>query len=180
LRAIPNLLVMRPCDSIETAECWEVALQQSDRPSVIALTRQGVPTLRLDASENLSRFGAYILIPAEKQRQVTLLATGSEVSIAAEAREKLMEEGISAAVVSVPSWELFLEQPAHYRDEVLGPGTLHVAVEAATGFGWTRWTGLDGCFVGMKSFGASAPAGDLYKHFKITADEVVDQVKTWL
>ena len=180
LRAIPNLLVMRPCDSIETAECWEVALQQSDRPSVIALTRQGVPTLRLDASENLSRFGAYILIPAEKQRQVTLLATGSEVSIAAEAREKLMEEDISAAVVSVPSWELFLEQPAHYRDEVLGPGTLHVAVEAAAGFGWTRWTGLDGCFVGMKSFGASAPAGDLYKHFKITADEVVDQVKTWL
>ena len=180
LRTIPNLLVMRPCDTIETAECWEIALKESNRPSVIALTRQGVPTLRQEASENLSKFGAYILQPAEKQRQVTLLATGSEVSIASEARELLAEQDISAAVVSVPSWELFLEQPAHYRDEVLGPGTLHVAVEAASDFGWTRWTGLDGCFVGMKSFGASAPAGDLYKHFKITAEEVVSQVKTWL
>ncbi len=180
LRAIPNLLVMRPCDTIETAECWEVALQQKDRPSVIALTRQGLPTLRSDPSENLSQYGAYILQPAEKQRQVTLLATGSEVMIATEARAMLAEEGISAAVVSIPSWELFLEQPAHYRDEVLGPGTLHVAVEAGVGFGWTRWTGLDGCFVGMKSFGASAPAGDLYKHFNITAEEVVNQVKTWL
>jgi transketolase len=181
LRAIPNLLVMRPCDTIETAECWELALTQKDRPSVLALTRQGLPTLRKEVSENLSAYGAYILEPAEgSQRQVTLLATGSEVEIASAARVKLAEEGISAAVVSVPSWELFLEQPPHYRDEVLGPGTLHVAVEAASGFGWTRWTGLDGCFVGMKSFGASAPAGDLYKHFKITADEVVAQVKAWL
>jgi transketolase len=181
LRAIPNLLVLRPCDTIETAECWEIALKQTDRPSVLALTRQGLPTQRKDVSENLSAYGAYILEPAEgSQRQVTLLATGSEVEIASAARALLAKEGISAAVVSVPSWELFLEQPPHYRDEVLGPGTLHVAVEAASGFGWTRWTGLDGCFVGMKSFGASAPAGDLYKHFKITAEEVVAQVKAWL
>ena len=111
---------------------------------------------------------------------MTLLATGSEVEIACEAREKLAAEGIDAAVVSVPCWELFMEQPPHYRDEVLGPGALHVAVEAGVGFGWTRWTGLDGVFVGMSSFGASAPASDLYKHFKITSDEVVDQVKAWL
>ncbi len=181
LRAIPNLLVMRPCDAIETAECWQLALEQQDRPSVLALTRQGLPTLRVDSGENYCAHGAYILQAAEDgQRAVTLIASGSEVAIACEARAKLQEMGISAAVVSMPCWELFLEQPAHYRDEVLGPGTLHIALEAASGFGWNRWIGLEGSFVGMTGFGASAPADALYKEFRITADEVVRRVKAAL
>lgn len=181
LRAIPNLLVMRPCDAIETAECWQLALEQQDRPSVLALTRQGLPTLRVDSGENYCAHGAYILQTAEDgQRAVTLIASGSEVAIACEARAKLQEMGISAAVVSMPCWELFLEQPAHYRDEVLGPGTLHIALEAASGFGWNRWVGLEGSFVGMTGFGASAPADALYKEFRITADEVVRRVKAAL
>ncbi len=181
LRAIPNLLVMRPCDAIETAECWQLALEQQDRPSVLALTRQGLPTLRVDSGENYCAHGAYILQTAEDgQRAVTLIASGSEVAIACEARAKLQEMGISAAVVSMPCWELFLEQPAHYRDEVLGPGTLHIALEAASGFGWNRWIGLEGSFVGMTGFGASAPADALYKEFRITADEVVRRVKAAL
>ncbi|WP_354502489.1 transketolase [Limibacillus sp. MBR-115] len=181
LRAIPNLLVMRPCDAIETAECWQLALEQQDRPSVLALTRQGLPTLRVDSGENYCAHGAYILQTAEDgQRAVTLIASGSEVAIACEARGKLQEMGISAAVVSMPCWELFLEQPAHYRDEVLGPGTLHIALEAASGFGWNRWIGLEGSFVGMTGFGASAPADALYKEFRITADEVVRRVKAAL
>lgn len=181
LRAMPRLRLFRPCDAVETAECWQAALETPDRPSVLALSRQGLPTLRADgADENYSSHGAYILVPAERHRQVTLIASGSEVAVATEARQKLGEEGISAAVVSMPCWELFLEQPAHYRDEVLGTSSLRVAIEAAGGFGWERWTTLDGAFVGMKGFGASAPAEDLYAHFKVTPDAVVDTVKSWL
>ena len=136
LRAIPGLKVFRPADAVETAECWELALR-SEGPSVLALTRQNLPTVRGEhAAENYCSWGAYILASAASQRQVTLLASGSEVQIALQAREHLQNEGISAAVVSMPSWEIFLEQPAHYRDEVLGPGALQVAVEAAAPFGW--------------------------------------------
>jgi transketolase len=181
LRAMPRLRVYRPCDTIETAECWELALRSGDRPSVLALTRQKLPTLRAEGvAENYCAFGAYILVPAERHRQVTLLASGSEVEIAFRARELLAEDGISAAVVSVPCWDLFLDQPAHYRDEVLGPSALRVAIEAASGFGWERWTTLDGVFVGMQGFGASAPYEDLYEHFQITPEAVVTKVKNWL
>ena len=180
LRAIPGLKVFRPADAVETAECWELALR-SDGPSVLALTRQNLPTVRSEhAAENYCSWGAYILASAASQRQVTLLASGSEVQIALEARQRLQDEGISAAVVSMPSWEIFLEQPAHYRDEVLGPGALQIAVEAAAPFGWNRWVGLDGTVVGMPGFGASGKAEDLYAHFGITAEGVVKAVKAWL
>jgi transketolase len=181
LRAIPNLNVFRPADPVETAECWALALQSEHRPSVLALSRQGLPTVRLEHNEeNLCAYGAYILAPAESERQVTLIATGSEVSLALEAQGLLRAEGISAAVVSMPCRELFEEQSQHYRDEVLGPGTLRIAVEAAVGFGWERWTGEQGGFVGMTGFGASAPAKDLYQHFKITPEAVVKAVKARL
>ena len=178
LRAMPNLNVFRPADTIETAECWELALQSEETPSVLALTRQGLPTLRKDSSENHSAYGAYIMSPADTERQVTLIASGSEVQIALEAQNLLREQGISAAVVSMPSWELFDQQPPHYRDEVLGPGTLHIAIEAAAPFGWERWIESGGGFIGMRSFGASAPINDLYKKFNIIAEAVVDAVKT--
>ncbi len=178
LRAIPNLNVFRPADTVETAECWALALRSEHRPSVLALSRQGLPTVRGEHSEeNLCAHGAYILAPAESERQVTLIATGSEVSLALEAQGLLRGEGISAAVVSMPCRELFEEQSQHYRDEVLGPGTLRIAVEAAVGFGWERWTGDQGGFVGMTGFGASAPAKDLYQHFNITPEAVVQAVK---
>jgi transketolase len=181
LRAIPNLLVFRPADTVETAECWALALQAESRPSVLALSRQGLPTVRSEHSEeNLCAHGAYILTAAEAERQVTLIATGSEVSLALAARALLRDEGISAAVVSMPCRELFEEQSQHYRDEVLGPGTLRIAVEAAVGFGWERWTGEQGGFVGMTGFGASAPAKDLYSKFNITPKAVVEAVKARL
>ncbi|MGF1595055.1 MAG: transketolase [Kiloniellaceae bacterium] len=178
LRAIPDLLVFRPADTIETAECWELALQAENNPSVLALTRQGLPTLRRECNENLSAYGAYIMAPADSERQVTLIASGSEVQIAMEAQKLLRDEGISAAVVSIPCWELFEQQPPHYRDEVLGPGTLHIAIEAAVPFGWDRWVESGGGFVGMRGFGASAPAKELFKKFGITAEAVVEAVKT--
>ncbi|MGO1118421.1 transketolase [Rhodovibrionaceae bacterium A322] len=181
LRAMPNLNVFRPADLIETAECWELALRSKDTPSVLSLTRQGVPTLRGEGlGENWSAYGGYILRPAAGERQCTLLASGSEVEIAIAAQEKLAAEGIHAAVVSMPCWELFLEQPGHYREEVLGPGLLRVAVEAGHWFGWHRWVGLDGAVVGMKDFGASGPADELYKHFEITPESVVKTVQDWL
>jgi transketolase len=177
LRAMPNLMVFRPADTVETAECWQLALAQRNGPSIIALTRQAVPTLRTRHSDaNLCAHGGYLLLPAEGERQVTLLATGSEVSIAVEARARLQSDGIGAAVVSLPCWQLFDRQSADYRDEVLGAG-LRIAVEAAAPFGWERYLGADGCFIGMYGFGASAPAGDLYKHFGITADAVVALAK---
>ena len=145
----------------------------------MVLTRQGVPLLRKDAgAENKSAKGAYVLAEAEGTRKVTLMATGSEVSIAMAARDMLQADGIGAAVVSMPSWELFEEQDQAYRDKVLGPGTVRVAVEAAIRMGWDRYIGSDGGFVGMTGFGASAPAGELYKHFGITADAVVAEAKS--
>ncbi len=177
LRAIPNLYVMRPCDTVETAECWQVALNATKTPSVLALTRQALPTLRAThTDDNLSAKGGYVLAEAEGKRQATIIATGSEVSLAMDARAKLKAEGINAAVVSLPCWELFDAQSAAYRAQVLGDGP-RVAVEAASTFAWDRYVGEKGAVVGMTTFGASAPAPDLYKHFGITADAVVSAVK---
>src|SRR5690606_25773893 len=145
LRTIPNLLVFRPADTIETAECWALALASADRPSILALSRQGVPTVRTEhTDENLSAHGRYVLSPSQGERQVTLIATGTEVEIALAAQKRLQEDGIAAAVVSLPCWELFDAQPAHYRDEVLGTDALKIAIEAASTFGWERYVGADG------------------------------------
>jgi transketolase len=180
LRAIPNLLVFRPADTMETAECWALALSQKNRPSILALTRQALPHLRADAAlANHCARGGYIIRPAKGARKATLIATGSEVSIAVEAREALEADGISAAVVSLPCWELFDEQPEAYRREVLGDG-LRIGVEAASGFGWERYLGGSGVFIGMDGFGASAPAPELYRHFGITAAAIVERVKASL
>ena len=180
LRAIPNLLVFRPADPIETAECWALALQHKTRPSVLALSRQGIPTLRASGAENSSSRGAYVLAPASGPRKATLLATGTEVSLALTAREKLESQGIPTAVVSMPSWELFAEQTHAYRTEVLGETDNRIAIEAAVGFGWERWIGPKGRFVGMSSFGASGPAEKLYQHFGITVEAVVAAAKEGL
>ena len=180
LRAIPNLNLFRPADTVETAECWELALSCQTTPSVLALTRQSVPRVRADASENLSAHGAYILVPAHAERQVTLLASGSEVQVALEAQRLLKDQDIAAAVVSMPCWELFQQQPQHYRDEVLGPGSLRVGIEAAGPLGWEKWLERDGTFIGITEFGASAPGAELYRHFGLTADAVVDAVKARL
>lgn len=180
LRAIPNLNVFRPADAVETAECWALALQSDSTPSVLALTRQGVPTLRSSATENASARGAYVLVEADGERRVTLLATGSEVSLACEARDLLQADGIGTAVVSMPCQELFDAQDAAYQDVVLGENTVRVAVEAAIAQGWERYVGSEGGFVGMSGFGASAPAGALYEHFGITAQAVADAARKHL
>ena len=169
LRAMPNLAVFRPADAMETAECWELALRRTDGPSVLALSRQALPALRGDAAENRSARGGYVLAEANGTRQVTLLATGSEVAIAMTARELLAGENIQAAVVSLPCWELFGQQDAGYRAEVLGTAP-RVGIEAGVSLGWDRWLGPDGVFIGMAGFGASAPEPDLYRHFGITAE----------
>jgi transketolase len=178
LRAMPNLDVMRPADAVETAECWQVALESAHTPSILALSRQNLPQVRLTSSaENLCAKGAYELIPADGAARVTLFATGSEVAIAADARAKLQAEGIPTRVVSVPSFELFERQAPAYQKQVLGEGTVRVAVEAGVRQGWDRFIGTDGGFVGMSSFGASAPIKALYDHFGITADRVAAEAK---
>ncbi|MBT5241547.1 MAG: transketolase [Rhodospirillaceae bacterium] len=177
LRAMPNVMVMRPADLVETAECWGIAIAQADRPSVLALSRQGLPTVRLtDTAENLCAKGGYVLSETDGPRQATILATGSEVSLALEAQETLKSEGISAAVVSMPCCDLFDEQGDAHRASVLGTAP-RVAVEAGICYGWERYVGDNGHIVGMSSFGASAPASDLYTHFGITSDAVVSAVK---
>lgn len=181
LRAMPGLLVFRPADAVETAECWQAALESEHRPSVMALTRQGLPTVRtVHTSENLSAHGAYELKAASGEAKVTLFATGSEVEIALAAREILEGEGTPARVVSVPSFELFFEQEEEYQREVIGNAPARVAVEAAVSLGWTSFIGESGRFVGMTGFGASAPIKDLYAHFGITAEAVVAAAKSQL
>jgi len=176
LRTIPGLQVMRPADAIETAECWQIALQ-SRTSSVIALSRQNLPTVRDVGDGNLCARGAYLLA-GDAAAPVRLIATGSEVQLALAARDLLAKEGIASAVVSMPSWELFAAQDETYRQQVLGPaGTIRVACEAAVEFGWERWLGPRGAFVGMKGFGASAKAGDLYKHFGITAEAIAEAAR---
>ena len=178
LRAIPNLLVFRPADAVETAECWQLALASKDRPAVIALTRQAVPLLRRTATAgNRCAGGAYELAPASGRAKVTLLATGSEVSLAVAAKDLLETAGLPTRVVSMPCWELFEDQPEAVRQAVLGPDTARVAVEAACALGWQRHIGEAGRFVGMRGFGASAPAEDLYRHFAITPEAVVEAAR---
>jgi transketolase len=182
LRAMPNLLVFRPADGIETAECWRAALEHRQTPSLMALSRQKTPAVRLQSmnGENLSARGAYEIAPAIDEAQVTLFASGTEVTIALEARELLKAEGISARVVSTPCWELFDAQPADYRTEVIGGSPARVAVEAGVRQGWERFIGEDGGFVGMSTFGASAPYERLYKEFGITAEAVAAEAKAKL
>jgi len=176
LRAMPGLHVMRPADAMETAECWELAIRRADGPSLLVLSRQAVPALRADAAENRSVRGGYVLAEADGARQATLVATGSEVAVAVEARRMLAEEGIPVAVVSLPCWELFAQQDEGYRAAVLGSAP-RFGVEAACGFGWERWLGADGVFIGMTGFGASAPADTLFRHFGITPECVATAVK---
>jgi transketolase len=181
LRAMPNLYVFRPADAMETAECWELALAAKDSPSAMVLTRQGLPAVRLEYSdENACARGAYELITADGEAAVTLLATGSEVSIAVAARNNLQSAGIPTRVVSMPCWELFEEQDEDYRQQTLGPGTVRIGVEAAVSMGWDRYLGPRGGFVGMTGYGASAPAKELYRHFGITAEAVVELAKARL
>ncbi len=178
LRAIPNLNVFRPADATETAECWQLALESRDRPSVMALTRQNLPTVRTASSdENLCARGAYELIAASGQAKVTLFATGSEISLAVAARVVLERDGIPTRVVSVPCFELFEEQPAEYRRAILDDTPVRIAIEAAVRQGWDHLVGREGGFVGMSSFGASAPYKTLYEHFGITIDAIVAEAR---
>jgi transketolase len=177
LRAIPNLLVFRPADAIETALAWDTALKQTSRPSALALSRQNLPALPRDggANDNPVARGAYVVVDPGK-RDVTLMATGSEVSIALDAAKALGEAGIMAAVVSAPCFELFAEQDQAYRDSVLGSAP-RVGIEAAIASDWYRWIGDNGEFVGMTGFGASAPASVLYREFGITAEAVANAAR---
>ncbi|MGZ3264237.1 MAG: transketolase [Croceibacterium sp.] len=180
LRAIPNLLVMRPADTLETAECWELALNEANRPSVLALTRQNLPALRHDASDNLCAKGAYRLRAAKAARQVVLIATGSEVELACNVAEALEGQGIGVDVVSMPCSELFDEQPQSYRTDVLPDGVLRVSIEAGTTFGWERYTGLEGVRIGLDHFGASAPAEVLFEEFGFSVDKIVPKISAKL
>ncbi len=179
LRAIPNLKLFRPADAVETAECWQAAIENGDGPSVLALSRQGLPAQRTAHSdENQSARGGYILHEAEGGApRIVLIATGSEVALAAEAREVLQGEGHPTRIVSLPCWELFDEQEQAYRDEVLPAKVPRIGIEAAISFGWERYLGANGVMIGMRGFGASAPAGDLYPHFAITAEAVIEAAR---
>ncbi len=178
LRAIPNLYVFRPADAVETLECVSIALEKKESPALFALSRQNVSYIRkfysdIDQSSNLSKFGAYILCECSKELKVTIFATGSEVEIAVEAREKLQEKGISTRVVSMPCWRLFDEQSDEYKAAILNNDSIKVAIETGSEMGWHKYIGSNGIFIGMKSFGESAPYKTLYEHFNISADHVV-------
>jgi len=181
LRAMPNLLVFRPADAVETLECWQLALEAKDTPSVLALTRQNLMPVRLENSDkNLCARGAYELAPASAKAKVSLLATGSEIEIAMAAQAMLEKDGIPSRVVSMPCLDLFERQSREFREGMLGEGTVKIAIEAAIRYGWDRYIGADGDFIGMEGFGASAPAPDLYKHFNITAEAAVAAAKAKL
>jgi transketolase len=175
LRAIPNLHVYRPCDTVETVECWQLAIDSTQRPSVLALTRQNLPQLRKEfAAANLCATGAYEIAPAEGKGAVSLFASGSEVAIAMAARRLLAERGVAARVVSVPCLDLFMSQPADLRHSIIGDAPVKVAVEAGVRQCWDAVIGTDGAFVGMSTFGASAPYQELFRHFGITAEKVAE------
>jgi len=182
LRAMPNMLVLRPADAIEAAECWEVALEHRSGPATLVFARQALPAVRRrHVADNLSRRGGYVLAEADgAARVVTLLATGSEVQIALQARERLQADGIPTAVVSMPCCERFDEQDDAYRAQVLKPGSVRVAIEAAVRFGWDRYLGERGGFIGMAGFGASGAADALYEKFGITPAATVAEVKRLL
>ena len=176
LRAIPNLNVYRPADAIETAECWEMALKTQETPSLLSLSRQELPAVRKEnPQENLSSRGGYVLNEADGERQVTLIATGSEVSLALEASYVLKKQGVVAAVVSIPCLELFQAQEEEYQKQVTGRGVPKIIIEAALCQGWEGLLGETGLFIGMQSFGASAPASDLYEHFGISVERIVSE-----
>jgi len=175
LRAIPNMRVFRPCDAVEVTECWELALNRTDGPTVLALTRQNLPQLRTTApSDNPCSHGAYELVAAQGEAKVSLFASGSEVEIAVAAQKQLAERGIATRVVSVPSLELLLAQPSEKLKAVIGQAPVKVAIEAAVRWGWDAVIGQDGEFIGMHGFGESGPAKDLFKHFGITAEAAVN------
>jgi transketolase len=174
LRAMPNMRVLRPADAIETLECWQMALERVAGPTVLALSRQNLPPLRSASADNRSAAGAYELLAADGTAQVSIFASGSEVSVAVEARKLLAERGIKARVVSVPSLDAFLETSDSVRAGVIGSAPVKVAIEAAVRFGWDAVIGHDGIFIGMHGFGSSAPAKDLYKHFGITAEAAAE------
>ena len=176
LRAMPGLHVFRPADAVETVECWELALRRTEGPSLLALTRQEVPALRGEAGENRAARGGYILAEADGPRRATLIASGSEVAIALAARALLAQDGMQAAVVSLPCWELFALQDEAYRAAVLGIAP-RFGIEAAGGFGWERWLGESGVFIGMQSFGAAGGRDDLYRHFGMTPAAIVSAVR---
>ncbi len=178
-RSMPNILTFRPCDVVETAEAWQLAIESEHTPSILALSRQGLPLLRTSSEILESARGGYIIRGDKDNRQATLIATGSEVSLAVSARDRLKEEGIEVAVVSMPCTELFDRQPLDYQEEILGAAP-RIAIEAASKFGWEKYVGLDGDIIGMDGFGASGPAEQLYEHFGITVEEVVDSVKNLL
>lgn len=180
LRAMPNVYTYRPADAVETAECWELAVQRKTAPSVMALTRQGVPAVRDDASKNWCERGGYVLRPGKGADDVILIGTGSEVHLCVNAAERLEAEGVSARVVSIPCMDVFMEQDANYIDSVLGQDLPKVAVEAGVRQGWDALIGRDGTFIGMDGFGASAPGAHLFEHFGITADAVYNAAKAKL
>jgi transketolase len=177
LRAMPKMRVFRPADVIETAECWQLALERTDGPSLLALTRQNLPQFRKDGgAQNRSATGAYEVSPAGDKPRATIFASGSEVEIALAAQVLLQAKNFATRVVSVPSLDLFLAQPDDVRKRIIGDAPVKVAVEAAVRFGWDAIIGSDGIFVGMSGFGASAPYKDLYAYFGITAEAVAEKV----
>jgi transketolase len=176
LRAMPNLLVFRPADAVETAECWAIAVANKTGPSLLALSRQNLPTVRHDVSSNMSAKGGYRLKSAEATRKVVLIATGSEVAIALDVAAKLEASGQGTDVISMPSTELFDAQTADYQADILPEDALIVSIEAGTTFGWERYTGRNGLRFGIDSFGASAPIEALYDYFGLTAEKIYPQI----
>ena len=176
LRLIPHLHVYRPCDTVETAECWELALSRTDGPALLALSRQNLPQLRTEAAENRCARGGYALFEAEAPRKVVVIATGSEVEVAVAVREALEAQGIGADVVSMPSFEHFEAQDAQYKNDILPRDALKVSIEAGATFGWERYTGSDGLRFGVDVFGASGPYLGLYEHYGLTAGNIVPRI----
>jgi transketolase len=176
LRMMPNLYVYRPADAVETAECWMLAVKQSDAPSLLALSRQNLPTLRKNVSENMCAMGAYRLAAAKSLRRVVILATGSEVEIALGVADSLEAQGLGCDVVSMPCWKLFDAQEQEYRDGIIPSDALIVSIEAGVRMGWERYTGRDGLNFGIDSFGASAPIDALYDHFGLTVAKITPQI----
>ncbi|MDG1437921.1 MAG: transketolase, partial [Emcibacteraceae bacterium] len=181
LRAMPNVNVFRPCDAVETAECWLAALEDKDTPSILVLTRQGLKQARLEhTEENLCAKGGYVISAASSNEAVTIFATGSEVEIAIEAQSELEAEGIATKVVSMPSTETFDAQAETYQNEVFGNAKVYASIEAGATYGWDKYVGRNGVKIGIDEFGASAPAKDLYKHFGVTKENLVSQIKNKL
>jgi transketolase len=181
LRAIPNLCVFRPADTIETLECWEIALKNSNNPSVIVLSRQKLPFVTETLNkENMSAMGAYEIKKTNSNPEVTIIASGSEVHIAIEASNKLLKENISTKIVSMPCQELFDKQSEDYKNKIIEKNSIKISIEASSVYGWEKYVGSDGASLGMKSFGKSAPYKDLYKHFNLTSDNIVELAKKML